>query len=153
MNEQQRLTALFKNLFNGDPWLDITILGTLSQVSPQKAALKPGYGGNSIWEIVNHMISWRHVILKRIQGEPKNTPEHNYFLPVDDTSDSAWSDTLEKFDASQQIWLDYLATVDESELNRNYQGSPYSIYDLIHGIIQHDAYHLGQLTLLAKYDL
>ncbi len=31
--------------------------------------------------------------------------------------------------------------------------SDYSNYDIIHGLLQHDAYHLGQLVLLSKYEL
>lgn len=147
------MAALFRNLFNGDPWLDITILGTLSGIMPEKAAKKPAYGGNSIWEITNHVVSWREAVLARIHGAPGNTPSHNYFLPVNDTSAEAWKMTLEALEKSQETWLGFLLKVSEDDLQRQYLDSDYTVYDLIHGILQHDAYHLGQLTLLAKYDL
>lgn len=37
-------------------------------------------------------------------------------------------------------------TLDDIVINR-----PYSIYELIIGILQHDAYHQGQINLLRKF--
>lgn len=153
MAENLRMVKLFKDLFDGDPWLDVTTLGTLQGVTAQKAARKPSAVSNSIWETVNHVISWREVVLGRIHGDPANTPSHNYFLAVEDISEKAWQETLQKLEKTQQAWLDFLESVTDEKLSQRYLDSDYTIYDLIFGILQHDAYHLGQLTLLAKYDL
>ncbi|RZJ66912.1 MAG: DinB family protein [Flavobacterium sp.] len=153
MTQNENLIKQFKELFNGDPWLDSSTLGILSSVSFERAAQKPKHLTNSIWEITNHVISWREVVLARIHGAKDVTPEHNYFLPIDDTSEKAWLKTLEQLKKSQEVWIGFLGTVSDEKLSQQYLNTNYNVYDLIFGIMQHDAYHLGQLALLAKYEL
>jgi uncharacterized damage-inducible protein DinB len=68
MNESERIIKLFKDLYEGHPWLDVTFMDTLKNMSAEDAAKKPKPGWNSIWEIVNHVISWRLAVLERIEG-------------------------------------------------------------------------------------
>jgi len=153
MSENERMSKLFRDLFDGDPWLDSSILGILEVVSAQKAAARPTNVTNSIWEMVNHISSWRDVVLERIHGSKSPTPDHNYFLPVTDTSASAWKQALSRLERSQQEWLEFLDHVTPEKLSETYYDTDYTIYDLVFGIMQHDAYHLGQIALLSKYDL
>jgi len=150
MNETTRIAKLFDNLFDGDPWVDVTLMKTLSEISPDKAAFKSGEA-NSIWEIANHIISWRRNVLKRVIGEAIATPEHNYFLPVEDTSARAWQNTLKELSDSQSEWTSFLNNMNDSDLQSIHPINKITHYEHIHGIIQHDAYHLGQIVLLAKH--
>jgi uncharacterized damage-inducible protein DinB len=82
MNEVNRHRKLFSELYNGDPWLDENLLKTLSSISAQVASRKLLPGCNTIWEITNHLVSWRKNILERINGNIIPTPPDNYFIPV-----------------------------------------------------------------------
>ncbi len=44
---------------------------------------------NTVWEIVNHIISWRENVLQRLQGKIMITPDNNYFTIVTDQSSTA----------------------------------------------------------------
>ena len=148
--ETARILNLLKDLYNGDPWLDVTLVATLSEVSAERAAKKPS-GGNSIWEITNHLIAWRENVLNRISGIEMTTPPNNYFTPVEDVSENAWQQTLSTLEASQQKWERFLEKMSDDELSGIYQPNGLMHYQHIHGIIQHDAYHLGQIVLIAKH--
>lgn len=150
MKETQHITKLFEDLYDGDPWIDVTILGVLRNISPQQAAKKMAPGRNSIWQIVNHIISWRENVLLRVQGNVINTPNNNYFTEIADISETAWQQSLERLQNSQQQWITFLKHFDESDFDKMYPGNKMSYYEHIHGIIQHDAYHLGQIVLLTK---
>lgn len=150
MKETERLHKLFEDLYAGDPWLDVTLVGTLAKLSAQQAAHKPDPNWNSIWEIANHIISWRENVLERVQGKTIKTPENNYFTYVIDTSDIAWQLTLKRLHDSQEAWLSFLSELQDDTLEKNYPANNHSYAHHIHGIIQHDAYHLGQIVLLAK---
>jgi uncharacterized damage-inducible protein DinB len=150
MKETQHITKLFKDLYDGDPWIDVTILGVLKNVSPQQAAKKLAPGRNSIWQIVNHIVSWRENVLLRVQGNVINTPNNNYFIEIEDISETAWQQCLERLQNSQQQWITFLKHFDESEFDKIYPSNKMSYYEHVHGIIQHDAYHLGQIVLLTK---
>jgi len=150
MKETERIKKLFEDLYDGDPWIDINLVGTLGKLSATKASRKLTPEMNSIWEIVNHLIQWRENVLLRIQGTVIKTPSHNYFTPVASTTAAAWKKTLERLEASQQSWLDYLERLNTGSLNKIYPGNNMTYYEHIQGILQHDAYHLGQIVLLLK---
>ena len=149
MTEQERLTALFQNLYNGHPWIDVTLVDVLKTVTPEKATQRIR-NCNTIWEIVIHMIRWRENVLQRVQGSVLKTPSNNYIEPVTDTSEAAWENALRELHSSQTAWTDFLKKLDLSQLDHPYPVNGLTYYEHIHGILQHDAYHLGQIVLLMK---
>ena len=150
MNESQKIIELFEDLYDGSPWIDVNIKDTLEELTPGQAAEKILQGRNSIWEIVNHLIHWRLNVLERMKGTRMTTPGNNYFTPVTDTSSDAWRNTLENLKHSQDAWTHYLSAMNGPDYLKVYAGNNMTHYRHIHGIIQHDAYHLGQIVLLSK---
>lgn len=122
----------------------------MGSITPEQAAQRPIKDGNTIWEIVNHIIAWRQNVLRRVQGEVLEIPENNYIEQIIDTSDDAWRKTLETLETTQKEWLYFLSTFNEADFINEYPPNNLTYYQHIHGIIQHDAYHLGQIVLLAK---
>ena len=150
MKETARIKKMFEDLYAGQPWIDVTILDTLKNLDAQKAAKKIASDWNSIWEILNHVIDWRVTVLQRVQGRTVPSPENNFFKPVEDVSEEAWQTTLRKLEDSQHQWTAYLDEFNEDEFEQVYAANNLSSYEHIHGILQHDAYHLGQIVMLAK---
>jgi uncharacterized damage-inducible protein DinB len=148
--ETKRISKLFSDLYNGDAWIEVTIQGTIKNISAEQALIHPIENLNSIWEIVNHLVSWREVVLSRMEGEIILEPNNNFFEPIIDNSERAWQETLERYDKSQKSWLVYLEKLNSTDLEKIYSGKKYTFYELIHGILQHDAYHLGQIIMLKK---
>ena len=150
MQEVSRIIKLFRDLYDGHPWLDVTLLTTLQKITPAEAAARISPGFNSIWEIVNHLVQWRLNVLERVRGNVIITPGDNYFEPVKDISSDSWINTLKDLEDSQMQWLSFLEGLGESDLKKVYPNNNMTYYEHIHGILQHDAYHLGQISLLAK---
>ncbi|MEO6168199.1 MAG: DinB family protein [Chitinophagales bacterium] len=151
MNQVDLLANELKKLFNGASWIDVNIIETLSPLSAEQAAAKPFESVNSIWEIVNHLVSWRKGVLKRVQGVHFPSPENNFFEPVADTSSQAWKETLQQLNNSQQAWSKALEGMNATHLGLKWVPGNQTNYELISGILQHDAYHLGQIVLLKKF--
>ncbi len=150
MKETNRIVKLFEDLYNGSPWIDVTIMNTLKNISAEQAAKKVAPERNSIWQIVNHMIAWRENVLIRIQGNEIVTPNNNYFTEIEKVSETGWQKALERLENSQHQWIAFLKTFEESQFEKIYAKNKMSYYEHIHGILQHDAYHLGQIVLLSK---
>lgn len=150
MKEAQRISSLYQKLYNGSPWIDITITAVLENITAEQAAKRALPNANSIWEITNHIIAWRANVIQRVQGTVITTPNHNYFESIKDTSDAAWRNTLEKLEATQTAWFQFLNNFKESDFENIYPNNEMSYYEHIHGIIQHDCYHLGQIVILTK---
>ncbi|MEK8181138.1 DinB family protein [Flavobacterium buctense] len=150
MKETRRIISLYQKGYNGSPWIDITLTAVLENITAEQAAKKALPNGNTIWEILNHLIAWRSNVLQRVQGKVLVTPKNNYFEPIKDTSDTAWNDTLEKLEETQTAWLKFLSDLKERDLENIYPNNEMTYYEHIQGILQHDCYHLGQIVILTK---
>lgn len=150
MQEIQRLIQLFEKGYNGSPWIDVNLVDVLQEVTPEQAIKKLYPDANSIWEITNHIISWRENVLQRVQGVEVNTPYHNYFIPIQKGA-STWHQTLKKLEASQKEWISFLKKMKESDLDKLYKPNKMNYYEHIQGILQHDVYHLGQIVMLLRF--
>jgi uncharacterized damage-inducible protein DinB len=150
MKETTRIAALFDDLYNGEPWIDMTLKGVLRKITAKQAARRISPEYNSVWEIVNHIIKWRIHVLERLNGEPFTVGSDNYFEKITDKSDKAWKNTLKQLEDSQKKWAEFLRKLKDSGLDKINPRSGKTYYWHIHAIIQHDAYHLGQMVMLAK---
>jgi uncharacterized damage-inducible protein DinB len=150
MSESVRISNLYQSIYNGNPWLEVTLAHTLENVTAEQAYRKINPNLNTIWEIVNHLIQWRRNILRRVEGETVLTPDHNYFVPILDPSEAAWEQSLQSLAKSQELWNAFFESFDDADLAKIYVNNGHTFYEHIHGIIQHDVYHLGQIVILKK---
>lgn len=148
-NNIKHITKLLGDHFNGDPWIDVTILGELRKLSAKQAAYKPD-GLNSVWETVNHMISWRKALIGRVMGKPVKYSDDNFFREVKDRSPEAWKKTIAELKKSQKTIISFLRKQDDALLETVSPTSGYTYYELVMAILLHDAYHTGQIVLLKK---
>ncbi|MEO6348355.1 MAG: DinB family protein [Aquaticitalea sp.] len=150
MTESQRLVSLFEKLYDGSPWIDVNITSVLGNLSAEQAKQRVIPNCNTIWEITNHIIEWRKNVLQRANGNMIETPSNNYFESVKDTSEQAWKYTLKSLEEIQNEWIQYLTNLKSTQFETRYEANQMTYYEHIQGILQHDAYHLGQIVLLAK---
>ena len=150
MSESKRISNLYQSIYYRNPLLEVNLANTLKNVTAEQAYKKANPNLNTIWEIVNHLIQWRRNILERMQGEVIVTPDHNYFVPVLDPSEAAWAQSLQTLAKSQESWSTFFESFNDEDLAKIYVNNGHTYYEHIHGIIQHDVYHLGQIVILKK---
>jgi uncharacterized damage-inducible protein DinB len=150
MTTRDRLISLFDKLYQGSPWIDVNIKETLKDITAVQASKRVLKDCNTIWEITNHLVQWRLNVLQRVQGKIMTTPAHNYIQRITENSDEAWAATLDQFSDTQEEWNRFLLALKEEDLEKVYPVNEMTYYEHIQGIIQHDAYHLGQIVLLKK---
>lgn len=150
MKETLRISKLFSDLYDGSPWIGVNFMDTLSSLPAEKAYKRVMPQWNTIWEITNHIISWRLNVLRRVQGEVIKTPSHNYILPVKNPTDKEWQKTLKQLKESQDRWIAFLMDFNSKGFENVYPNNQMTYYEHMQGIIQHDAYHLGQIVIMAK---
>ena len=151
MKESNRISSLFNDLFDGNPWIDVNLVDSLYNLTAEQASRRILPRSNTIWEITNHMISWRKIVLKRLQGKIVPTAPDNYVEPVPDQSALAWKKTLSSLTNTQKARNQLLENYEAQSFSKIYPGNGMDHYKHIHGILQHDAYHLGQIKMLLKY--
>lgn len=127
--------------YDGAPWLDINLMDTLKGVTAQEASKSVGRV-NTISQIVNHIIGWRKTILKRLHNENIPAPANNFIENAKSNSAEEWEASLLRLQQSQNEWLTFLSLKTEINFDEKIVPGNYSCYELIQGILQHDAYHL-----------
>jgi uncharacterized damage-inducible protein DinB len=151
MSEIRRIKDQLRRAFEGEAWHGPSVKEVLSGVTAEKAALKAVPGAHSIWELVHHIAAWEEIAFRRVNGENTgDAPDEVDWPPVNDTSDEAWGRALAGLDRSNAALREAIAQLDESRLEDLAPGTGYTLYYLLHGVIQHDLYHAGQIALLKK---
>lgn len=151
MSEIRRIDDQLYRGFEGDTWHGPSLMDALGGVDAATAAARPIPGAHSIWELVLHLTVWLDIPKRRLEHMRaiEATPEQDW-PAVGDTSEEAWSQALERLRQAYQELRNLLATLDEARIEQTSPGRDYPVYVMIHGVVQHLAYHSGQVALLRK---
>ena len=115
-----------------------------------QAIQRPVAKAHNIWEIVLHMTTWKRVVRERIEGQVRDIPREEAWPRLGDTSDSDWESAINALVEAHRRLYDVVAQLDETRLSDKPGPESNTYYVQVHGIIQHDLYHAGQIALLKK---
>lgn len=151
MSEIDSIDDQLRRAFEGDAWHGPAVRALLTEVTAARAAARPLRGVHSIWEIVRHISTWKKVVRRRLQGVVIGELLAAEDWPVvQDMDEEAWSKTLQELEQEHRALRDTIARLDDGCLAEIVPGKNYSVYVMLHGVIQHDLYHAGQIALLKK---
>jgi uncharacterized damage-inducible protein DinB len=150
MNEVQRITDQMRRAFDGSAWHGPAVSELLNEIDSERAAAHVLPDRHSIWELVLHMAAWKDVVARRLAGEQilELPPEKN-FPPVVHADAEAWLLAKNELRNAHNRLLDAAARITDDRLDMKLAKGT-TAYELLHGIIQHDLYHAGQIALLRR---
>ena len=156
-SEAARIADQISRAHGGDPWHGSPVKAILDGVTHEQAARRPPNGAHSIWELVLHMTGWRNEVARRATGEPAGEPAAGDWPAVGDPTAARWQAALAALDASHENLIAVVSRLSDERMlqptndPRNRElGTGVSYYELLHGIVQHDAYHAGQIAIVKK---
>ncbi|MCI0403472.1 MAG: DinB family protein [Acidobacteria bacterium] len=150
MTEVERIADQLRRAYEGEAWHGPSVRELLNGLTAEQAARRPIANAHTIWELVLHIGAWEFIVRRRLAGEAvEATPEQDW-PPVRDTSDTAWKQALADLDRGHQQLRQAIAAMSDDQLRQRVVGQKYSTYGMLHGLIQHDLYHAGQIALLKK---
>jgi len=132
-------------------WHGPALADLVGDVTAEQAAARPVPGAHSIWELVLHVSSWTEIVRERLVGSAKSepTPEEDW-PPVRDQSAAAWRAAVERLKEAHRELAADVAQLDDSMLIGRVPGREHSVLAMIHGVVEHDAYHGGQIAILKR---
>jgi uncharacterized damage-inducible protein DinB len=137
--------------FNGDAWHGPPLCKGLDGVMAEMASARPIPVGHSIWEIVAHLSAWDDVIGRRIsESRAIEAPDSGDFPPVAEKGAAAWSDALSELHHQHARLIEIVTGSDEAGLRERVVGNDYSVAHMLPGVMQHMAYHAGQIAPIRK---
>src|SRR5262249_14400016 len=151
MSETHRINSQLKRAYQGEAWHGPSLGELLDGVTAAQAAARPIPDAHSIWELVNHVIAWEQIVRRRLEGETLvEISDETDFPPVTNANEEAWHAALRALGESNQALRDSIKNIDDAKLEEIVLGKGHSVYFMLHGAIQHDLYHAGQIALLKK---
>lgn len=142
----------------GDPWHGSSRASLVADVTPEEARRRPTPTVHSIWELVLHMTAWTQEVTRRVQGSDAGEPEMGDWPALPAVPDErAWRASLAALDQAHVALRDTVHDLDPSRLTNRVGdarnpplGTGVTIEQTINGIVQHDAYHSGQIAIVKK---
>jgi uncharacterized damage-inducible protein DinB len=152
--EVDRIADQFRRAFDGEAWHGPSVLPLLNGVTAEQAAARPIPGAHTIWELTQHIRAWESACLRRLNGDPAQLPDSEDWVAINDFSEASWEQAKQGLVDTHNQLLAALASLDDSRLDQpimEYPEIPFSsTYVTLHGGVQHDLYHAGQIAILKK---
>jgi uncharacterized damage-inducible protein DinB len=147
---------LYNTVF-GDPWHGASMQKILENITAEQAVKHPITGAHSIIEILLHMWAWTEEVNSRLSGGIPNEPAMGDWPRLTDFQKLSWAELKNQFFRESQNIINTIKNFPEERLDevvgleRNSPlGTGVSFASMILGLIQHNAYHSAQISLLKK---
>lgn len=150
MTESKRIAGQLHRAYAGGAWHGPALRELLRGVSAKQAAARPLRGAHTIWELVLHITAWKGAVLRRMHGKATQLSPARNFPPMPKTTPANWKRAQDALRAAQYDLHRAVAALPDSRLKKIVPGKRYSVYFMLHGLVQHDLYHAGQIALLKK---
>jgi uncharacterized damage-inducible protein DinB len=150
MTEVNRILDQMDRAFSGEAWHGPAVRELIDGLLAEDASKHVVNGAHSIWELVNHIAAWKVIVVRRLAGDiPEVTAEMDW-PPVWEVSELAWKRSVENLETSHRRIRAAVEKLRDGELDESAGPNLGSRYVMIHGLIQHDLYHAGQIAIVKK---
>jgi uncharacterized damage-inducible protein DinB len=157
MGEIDRIIDQLSREHEGDPWHGSPVRELLKDVTASDASRRPIAGAHTIWELVLHMTGWKDEVRKRLSGAPAGEPADGDWPETGDPTPERWRAALDGLETAHRNLVAAIGRLPEAKLHEPTNdprsrplGTGVSYYVLLHGIVQHDVYHAGQIAILKR---
>ena len=134
----------------GNNWSDVAMQEVLKDVTWQQALKKPILDANSIAELVFHLNFYLDYVHRDIKNDFMKFEQADTFKVPDIQSEADWQTLLQKTWEDAEAFAKTIEKIPNTQLHEVIPPRNNSFYKNIHGVIEHNHYHLGQIVLLKK---
>ena len=156
MTTAGQLQHELETAFLGKPWYGKPISEIITDGDWQAAFNKPAGSVHSVAHIILHMTGWTEEVISRFQGNPAAEPARGDWPEPAEPSEQNWHQLVIDLDEANSNLIKAMQAFpddkwDELINDQREMGEPVTTYrELVHGFIQHQIYHAGQIALLNR---
>ncbi len=151
------LATLLRKGYSSDPWHGPATTDLLREVPFDAAAARPFPDGHSIWEIVLHMTAWQREVIRRLGGAEPQPPEDGDWPAPSPPDQDSWDRARAELGASLEQLATAVSSLSDEDLGELVGavrdpalGAGITRAEMVAGVLQHNAYHSGQIAILRK---
>ncbi len=148
MRETERMAEELRLLFEGPSWLGLSIDSLLAGISGESASSRPIGNAHTIWELVLHVAAWIRIARLRLTASSPVEATESENWPV---ASGDWRNAVAGLRTEAAALQEAIVVFPPDRLEEfALAGESQTFYVLLHGVIQHSAYHAGQIAVLKK---
>jgi uncharacterized damage-inducible protein DinB len=147
-SESARIAEQLRRMYEGPAWHGPALKEVLAEADEERVSARPLASVHTIWELVLHTAAWMRIARERLSATSTrdHTAEENW-PPMG----SSWTDALRLLDREERELEQAILSFPADRLNEPAPATePQTFYTLLHGVVQHIAYHAGQMAILKK---
>jgi len=150
MSEIERIWDQLQRSFEGnDAWRCPSLRDLVANLTAEQAAAHPIPGAPSVWEILLHATVLDDVARRRLAGEAVPTlPDPVRWPAPKEPGPAAWLEAKLAFGEARRALRQAVAAFPEARLSDVVPGREYTYYVMLHGVVEHTLYHVGQIEML-----
>jgi len=146
-----RLADQLERGFQGGAWHGPAVMEILADVDGDMARWRPNPASHSMAELVGHLTYWLDDTQRQIAGEVRLQGEPGAdWASGGPASEGDWQAARTALEEAHCRLRTSVLALEEGRFDEARSGSDTTIRGLLMGILQHNAYHAGQLALLRK---
>jgi uncharacterized damage-inducible protein DinB len=152
-----RLAEQVESALSGPAWHGASLEQNLRGLAPEQAAARPVPDAHSIWELVLHITAWAAEVTRRLGGAEPAMPAEGDWPAVGAVSPKAWTEALVRLRRAHLALVDAVRGYPTERWTQRVGGerdaplgTGVTYAEMVQGLVQHDAYHGGQIGLLRK---
>lgn len=137
-----------RRAFTGPAWHGDALAELLRDVTAAEGAQRPSRAVHTIAELSGHIGVWVDVARRRLAGEDVTARSAENFAALDTSSPLRWRAAVERLGERHELLARAAEALDVARLGEIVPGHDFSAADMLHGVVEHAAYHGGQIALL-----
>jgi hypothetical protein len=143
---------------SGAAWHGPALLEAVARLSADEAARRRIPQAHSGWEIALHAGAWMEEVASRLRGNAPGDPARGDWPPVGQATAAAWTAVHAGIVSAHADLDEAMAAFPPGRLDEIVGGPAHdapsgtgvTFAAMLHGVAQHNAYHAGQIVLLAR---
>ncbi len=151
MSELERLADAIERTVTGPVWHGAPLAELLDGTTADDAVATPIEGAHSIWELVLHISAWARIVESRLVmvAIPGATDAEDW-PPLSTPTPRAWRSAVQQLTVSHQSLARAVRALDPALLDTVVPTRTYPLREMLHGVVEHGAYHGGQIALMLR---
>lgn len=146
----ERIAADLRRAWNGAPWHGPSVAEVLGRLNARQAATRRSRGSHTPWQLVLHLLTWVETPLRRLDDPACAPADGEDFPDPSSTSEEQWPLDVAHLGAVIERLAHRVALMPDDLLDAPLGARGYTCTTMLDGVVQHLAYHAGQVAVLAR---
>jgi len=153
---QDDLAVRIQKAVTGPVWHGPALHELLADVTADEAAARPAAGQHTIWELVLHMRFWCDDSRRRLpvsgaspSAFPEPGPGEDWPRP-ERSDDATWKREVDRLEEDHRKLAAAVKVLSADLLLVRIPGRKVTFEDMLRGVVEHAAYHGGQIAILRR---